>query len=86
MNASYESSSAKGGLDAVDAVFVGLTDRRTVVRVQRAIAEFDAEPLSAVIPGVTFRIHPTHQRLHINFRFNAPHEIRLTMKRPTLQS
>ena len=42
-----------GGLDALDAVFVGLNDRRNVVRVQRKIAEFEAEPLSAVIPGVT---------------------------------
>ncbi len=41
------------GLDALDAVFVGLNDRRNVVRVQRKIAEFEAEPLSAVIPGVT---------------------------------
>ena len=42
-----------GGLDALDAVFVGLNDRRNVVRVQRKIAEFEAQPLSAVIPGVT---------------------------------
>ena len=49
----HHDHASAGGLDAVDAVFVGLTDRRTVVRVQRAIAEFDAEPLSAVIPGVT---------------------------------
>ena len=42
-----------GGLDALDGVFVGLTERRNVVRVQRKIADYELEPLTAVIPGVT---------------------------------
>ena len=42
-----------GGLDALDGFFVGLTDRRNVVRVQRNIADYEPEPLTAVIPGVT---------------------------------
>ncbi|MEC8546327.1 MAG: ABC transporter permease [Pseudomonadota bacterium] len=42
-----------GGLDALDGFFVGLTERRNVVRVQRNIADYEPEPLTAVIPGVT---------------------------------
>ena len=42
-----------GGLDALDGIFVGLTERRNVVRVQRKIADYEVEPLTAVIPGVT---------------------------------
>jgi len=42
-----------GGLDALDGFFVGLTERRNVVRVQRNIADYESEPLTAVIPGVT---------------------------------
>ena len=42
-----------GGLDALDGFFVGLTERRNVVRVQRSIADYEPEPLTAVIPGVT---------------------------------
>ena len=42
-----------GGLDALDGFFVGLTERRNVVRVQRKIADYEPEPLTAVIPGVT---------------------------------
>ena len=42
-----------GGLDALDGFFVGLTDRRDVVRVQRNIADYEPEPLTAVVPGVT---------------------------------
>ena len=42
-----------GGLDALDGFFVGLTERRNVVRVQRNIADYKSEPLTAVIPGVT---------------------------------
>ena len=42
-----------GGLNALDGVFVGLTERRNVVRVQRKIADYEPEPLTAVIPGVT---------------------------------
>lgn len=41
-----------GGPGAVDALFLGLTDKRALVRVQRAVAEYDGESLSAVIPGV----------------------------------
>jgi putative ABC transport system permease protein len=37
----------------LDGVFVGLTERRNVVRVQRKIADYEPEPLTAVIPGVT---------------------------------
>ena len=42
-----------GGLDALDGIFIGLTERRNVVRVQRKIADYEVEPLTAVIPGVT---------------------------------
>ena len=42
-----------GGPGAVDAVFLGLHDRRALVQVQRRIAEFEGESLTAVIPGVT---------------------------------
>ena len=42
-----------GGLDALDGFFVGLTERRNVVRMQRNIADYESEPLTAVIPGVT---------------------------------
>lgn len=41
------------GPGGIDAVFVGLRDRRTIVQMQRRIAEYDGENLMAVIPGVT---------------------------------
>lgn len=41
------------GPSGIDAVFVGLTSKRSVVRVQRKINEYDEEALMAVIPGVT---------------------------------
>lgn len=41
------------GPSGIDAVFIGLTDRRAVVQMQRKIAEYDGESLMAVIPGVT---------------------------------
>jgi len=42
-----------GGLNALDGVFVGLTERRNVVRLQRKISDYELEPLTAVIPGIT---------------------------------
>lgn len=41
------------GPSGIDAVFVGLTDKRLLVQMQRRIAEYDEESLMAVIPGVT---------------------------------
>lgn len=41
------------GPSGIDAVFIGLTDRRMVVQMQRNVAEYEGESLMAVIPGVT---------------------------------
>lgn len=41
------------GPSGIDAVFIGLTDRRMVVQMQRKVAEYEGESLMAVIPGVT---------------------------------
>jgi len=40
------------GPSGIDAVFVGLKDKRMVMRMQRAIADYEEESLTAVIPGV----------------------------------
>ena len=40
------------GPDGIDAVFIGLKEKRTVVQMQRLISEFETEALTAVIPGV----------------------------------
>lgn len=40
------------GPSGIDAVFVGLKEKRTLVQVQRRITDYQAEPLTAVIPGV----------------------------------
>ena len=41
------------GPTGIDAVFFGLKDQRSVVQVQREIADYEAENLMAVIPGIT---------------------------------
>ncbi len=41
------------GPSGIDAMFIGLKDKRSVVRVQRQIADYHQEALLAVIPGVT---------------------------------
>ena len=40
------------GPSGIDAVFVGLKEKRKLVQVQRRITDYQAEPLTAVIPGV----------------------------------
>lgn len=40
------------GPEGIDAVFIGLKEKRTLVQIQRLISEFEAEALTAVIPGV----------------------------------
>ena len=41
------------GPSGIDAVFIGLKDKRSVIQVQRKIAAYEVENLMAVIPGVT---------------------------------
>jgi putative ABC transport system permease protein len=38
--------------DTINAIYVGLTDRTAVLSVQRALADYQAEPLTAVLPNV----------------------------------
>ena len=58
-----------GGLDAIDAIFVGLKDKRALVRVQRDIADIEQEALMAVIPGVALsRIWQIIGNVDIAFR------------------
>ena len=40
------------GPSGIDAVFVGLKEKRTLVQVQRRITDYEVEALTAVIPGV----------------------------------
>lgn len=40
------------GPGGIDAVFVGLKEKRTLVQVQRRITDYEVEALTAVIPGV----------------------------------